>query len=79
MLYRIIEPYRRGDLGLDSKAKEKRSQAVQKVLVVVQSTSVLSNYALQLTARAGGVISWRPVVSSAQFANLRAGGRRGRS
>ena len=56
-----------------------RGQAAQKVLVVVQSNSALSNCALQLTARAGGVITCRPLVDSSQFAIIRAGGRRGRS
>lgn len=43
--------------GFTFHGEGKRGQAVQKVLVVVQSISALSNCALQLTARAGGVIS----------------------
>ena len=68
MLYRIIEPYRRGDLGLDSKAKEKRSQAVQKVLVVVQSTSVLSDIKFEVQQRWSGDIAFLRSAEAKTFA-----------
>jgi hypothetical protein len=79
MLYPISKPSCRVGAGFTFHGEGKARKVLQKLPVEVQLNSALSNCALQLTARAGGVFAWRPVVDSSQFAIIRAGGRRGRS